>query len=55
MAKHVPLVRNYAHSEIWCDHVPEPDGPFVPPTKLVWKEVRAMIQKNSQIVITALV
>lgn len=53
MPKHVPLTKNYAHAEIWCDHAPRPDGKFVAPTKLVWKEVRATIQKNSRIVLTA--
>jgi hypothetical protein len=53
MPKHVPLTKNYAHSELWCDEVPTKNAGYVVPTKLVWKEVRATIQKNSQIVITA--
>ena len=52
-AKHVPLIKNYAHSEVWCDHVPRRDEGYVLPTRLVQKELRAKIQKNSRIVIPA--
>jgi hypothetical protein len=52
-AKHVPLKRNYAHSEIWCQDVPPQNAGYVLPTKLVKKELRAMIQKHSQVVIAA--
>jgi hypothetical protein len=51
--KHVPLYNNYAHSEIWCDELPKKNAGYVLPTKLVKKELRAMIQKHSQIVIPA--
>jgi hypothetical protein len=51
--KHVPLQKNYAHSEIWCDDIPPSNAGYVVPTKLVKKEFRAMIQKHSQIVIPA--
>jgi hypothetical protein len=55
MPKHVPLKKNYAHSEIWSDELPRGNEGYVAPTKLVWKEVRATIQKNSQITIVAAV
>jgi hypothetical protein len=51
--KHVPLKRNYAHSEVWCDHIPRQNAEYVLPTRLVQKELRAKIQKNSRIVIQA--
>jgi hypothetical protein len=50
---HVPLRKNYAHSEIWCDEVPPQNAGYILPTKLVKKELRAMIQKHSQVVIPA--
>ncbi len=51
--KHVPLRNNYAHSEVWSDQLPRRNVGYVLPTKLVRKELRATIQKNSQIVIEA--
>lgn len=51
--KHVPIQNNYAHSEIWSDQLPRNDAGYVLPTKLVCKQLRATIQKNSQIVIEA--
>lgn len=52
-AKHVPLKRNYAHSEIWCDEFPRRNAGYIHPTKLVKKELRARIQKQSRIAIQA--
>jgi hypothetical protein len=49
--KHVPLQRNYAHSEIWCDELPRKNAEYVHPTSLVKKELRARIQKESRIAI----
>lgn len=49
--KHVPLNRNYAHSEIWCDALPRLNAEYVHPTSLVKKELRARIQKHSRIAI----
>lgn len=51
--KHVPLGNNYAHSEIWSDELPGTSADYALPTKLVCKELRAIIQKNSRIVIQA--
>lgn len=51
--KHVPLRRNYAHAEVWCDEFPRKNEAYVVPTKLVKKEFRARIQKYSQIVVHA--
>jgi hypothetical protein len=51
--KHVPLKRNYAHSEVWCDNIPPQNAGYILPTRLVQKELRAKIQKNSRIVIPA--
>jgi hypothetical protein len=51
--KHVPLNKNYAHSEIWCDEVPSSNAGYALPTGLVKKEFRAMIQKHSRIIIAA--
>jgi hypothetical protein len=51
--KHVPLENNYGHSEVWSDRLPRANAGYVVPTKLVRKELRATIQKNSQIVIPA--
>jgi len=51
--KHVPLKKNYAHSEVWCDQIPRQNAGYVVPTRLVQKELRAKIQKNSRIVIEA--
>jgi hypothetical protein len=51
--KHVPLYNNYAHAEVWCDELPRRNAEYVLPTKLVWKELRATIQKNCHITIDA--
>lgn len=51
--KHVPLGKNYSHSEVWSDELPRRNTGYVLPTKLVCKELRATIQKNSRIVIRA--
>jgi hypothetical protein len=51
--RHVPLRKNYAHSEVWCDELPRTNSAYVLPTKIVKKEFRARIQKYSQIVIPA--
>jgi hypothetical protein len=51
--KHVPLKNNYAHTEIWCNEPAAGNINYTAPTRLAWKEVRATIQKNSQIVIAA--
>lgn len=49
--KHVPLTKNYAHSEIWSGETPRTTSNYVLPTKIVCKELRAVIQKHSRIVI----
>jgi hypothetical protein len=51
--KHVPRGKNYSHSEIWCDELPERNAGYVLPTELVKKELRAIIQKHSRTVIEA--
>lgn len=51
--KHFPSKKNYAHTEIWCDHLAQKNAAYVLPTRLVRKEFRARIQKNSRIVIAA--
>ena len=43
--KHVPLKRNYAHSEVWCDRIPRQNARYVLPTRLVQRELRAKILK----------
>lgn len=48
--KHVPLEDNYAHSEIWCDHMPRENAGYVIPSNRVKKELRAKISKYSQII-----
>jgi hypothetical protein len=49
--KHVPVKKNYAHSEIWCDEIPSLNSGYVLPTEVVKKALRANIQKFSQPVI----
>lgn len=51
--RHVPLARNYAHSEVWCDEIPARRSGYMVPTKIVRKELRAIIQKHSTIIIEA--
>jgi len=51
--KHVPLTKNYAHSEIWSEEIPPTSPGYALPTKLVCKELRATIQKYSRVVIEA--
>jgi len=47
--KHVPLIANYAHSEIWCAEPLVSSAVSVVPTKLVKKELRARIAMHSNI------
>jgi len=51
--KHVPVRKNYAHSEIWCDRLPRAHAGYVVPTSLVKLELRALISQNIQVVLTA--
>jgi len=51
--KHVPLARNYAHSELWCEETSAQGRQRVLPTKLVRKEFKAIIQKHSRVIIQA--
>lgn len=48
--QHVPLDDNYAHTEIWCDHIPRQNAGYVLPNSLVKKEFRARLLKSAQIV-----
>jgi hypothetical protein len=48
--KHVPLTKNYAHSEVWCDTLPRSNSEYVRPTSLVRKELRAIISQNIKVV-----
>jgi hypothetical protein len=52
--KHVPIWNNYAHTEIWSSELPELSmDRYILPTEVVKKELRATIQKNFQIAISA--
>ena len=48
-ARHVPLDKNYAHSEVWADTVPRSAEGYSYPSSKVRLEIRARIQKNQQI------
>ena len=48
--KHVPLERNYAHSEIWCDTLPRSNASYVKPTASVRKKLRALIWQHIQVI-----
>ena len=48
--KHVPLEKNYAHSEVWCDTLPRSNDRYVRPSASVRKALRAIISQEIRIV-----
>lgn len=41
--RHLPQEDNYAHSEVWCDRLPQQTGGYVVPSSTVKKKLRAQL------------
>ena len=52
-SKHVPLDKNYAHSEVWCDTIPATNIAYVRPSAKVRKQLRTIISQELKIVHSA--
>lgn len=50
--KHRPLEDNYAHSEVWCDRIPE-TGEYVKPSSSIRKLFRALLSQRVVVEIAA--
>jgi hypothetical protein len=51
--KHIPLPKNYAHTEIWSDLLPDRTATYVCPPPNIRKELRAIISQNAHVIIGA--
>jgi hypothetical protein len=52
--RHMPEANNYAHTELWCDRVPQ-TGAHVVPSKQAKKLIRAILSQRARIEIPATV